>query len=71
VAAPTLLLAGERSPGVLRRLSDRLQELLPNVERTEIAAASHRMHKENPAAVNDAISAFLDHHASRTSRGAA
>jgi len=71
VATPTLLITGERSPGVLRRLSDSLHELLPKVERIEIAAASHRMHEENPAAVNEAILAFLGRHASRTSRGGA
>jgi pimeloyl-ACP methyl ester carboxylesterase len=69
VAAPTLLLTGERSPAVLRRLSDCLHELLPNVEQIEIAAASHRMHEENPAAVNEAILGFLARHASLTSRG--
>jgi pimeloyl-ACP methyl ester carboxylesterase len=55
VVASTLLLTGERSPAVLRRLSDRLHELLPNSQRVEIAAASHRMHEEQPGAVNVAI----------------
>lgn len=48
VQAPTLLVTGERSPAVLRRLTDRLHELLPNSQRVEVAAASHRMHEENP-----------------------
>ncbi|MGH2762604.1 MAG: alpha/beta fold hydrolase [Thermoleophilaceae bacterium] len=63
VAAPTLLLTGERSPAVLLRLTDHLEQLLPRTERTEITAASHRMHEENPTAVNEAILAFLDRHA--------
>jgi pimeloyl-ACP methyl ester carboxylesterase len=43
VAAPTLLMTGERSPAYLLRLTDRLQQLLPNAERVEIAGASHAM----------------------------
>ena len=41
VAAPTLLMTGERSPAYLLRLTDRLQQLLPNAERVEITGASH------------------------------
>jgi pimeloyl-ACP methyl ester carboxylesterase len=59
VQAPTLLMTGERSPRYLPRLTDRLQQLLPNAERVEISAASHLMNEENPAAVNDAILGFL------------
>lgn len=59
VQAPTLLMTGERSPAALRRLTDRLHELLPDSQRVEIAAASHRMHEENPATVNEAILGFL------------
>ena len=59
VAAPTLLMTGERSPAYLLRLTDRLQQLLPNAERVEIAGASHVMHEENPGAVNEAILGFL------------
>lgn len=59
VAAPTLLITGERSPAYPLRLTDRLQHLLPNAERVEIAAASHLMHEENAAAVNRAILDFV------------
>jgi pimeloyl-ACP methyl ester carboxylesterase len=59
VAASTLLMAGERSPAYAPRLTDRLQQLLPNAERVEIAGASHVMHEENAAAVNRAILEFL------------
>jgi hypothetical protein len=38
VATPTLLMTGERSPAYPLRLTDRLQQLLPNTERAEIAA---------------------------------
>jgi pimeloyl-ACP methyl ester carboxylesterase len=59
VRVPTLLMTGERSPAYLPRLTDRLQQLLPNAERVEIAGASHLMSEENPCAVNDAILGFL------------
>ncbi len=64
VAAPTLLMTGARSPAYLPRLTDRLQQLLPNAERVEIAAASHLMNEENPAAANEAILGFLARHTS-------
>ena len=59
VQAPTLLITGARSPAYLPRLTDRLQQLLPNAERVEIAAASHLMNEENPAAANESILDFL------------
>ena len=59
VRVPTLLMTGARSPAFLPRLSDRLYQLLPDVERVEIAAASHVMTEENPEAVNEAILDFL------------
>jgi pimeloyl-ACP methyl ester carboxylesterase len=62
VRVPTLLMTGERSPAFLLRLTDRLQQLLPDVEQVEIAGASHAMQEENAAAVNEAILAFLDRH---------
>ena len=43
----------------LPRLTDRLQQLLPNAERIEVTAASHLMNEENPRMVNDAILSFL------------
>lgn len=63
VAAPTLLMTGERSPAYPLRLTDRLAQLLPNVERVEIAGASHLMHEGNAGAVNEAILGFLARHA--------
>jgi pimeloyl-ACP methyl ester carboxylesterase len=58
VAAPTLLMTGERSPAYALRLTDRLQQLLPNAERAEIAAASHarstkRSSASSPAAAGE------------------
>ena len=60
VRVPTLLLTGQNSPAFLLRLTDRLEELLPNVERAEIPNASHVMHEDNPAATNSAILDFLE-----------
>ncbi len=59
VAVPTLLLHGERSPGLFRLLAERLDELLPNARREEVPGASHIMHEDNPAVVNKAIAGFL------------
>jgi pimeloyl-ACP methyl ester carboxylesterase len=64
VTAPTLLLTGERSPAYPLRLTDRLEQLLPHAERVWITGASHLMHEENAAAVNQAILGFLAHHPS-------
>jgi non-heme chloroperoxidase len=66
VTAPTLLMTGALSPSYPLRLADRLEELLPNAERVEIAGASHLMHDENAAAVNQTILGFLACHATQT-----
>ncbi len=62
IRVPVLLVTGKRSPPFLLRLTDRLEELLPIVERVEIPGASHVMHEENSAAVNEAIVRFLGRH---------
>jgi pimeloyl-ACP methyl ester carboxylesterase len=62
IRAPALLVTGELSPPVVVPLADRLEELLPTVERVEIPAASHLMHEENASAVNEAILGFLGRH---------
>ena len=63
--APVLLVTGELSPAFCLRITDRLEELLPIVERVEIPDASHLMHVENAAAVNEAIVGFLGQHRDR------
>lgn len=62
VQIPTLLVTGERSIGLFHRLTDRLEELLPNSDRVEIPAASHMMHEDNANAYNTAILSFLTTH---------
>jgi pimeloyl-ACP methyl ester carboxylesterase len=59
IRAAVLLVAGERSPSVLLRLTDRLEGLLPIVERVEIPGASYVMHEDNAAALNEAVAGFL------------
>jgi pimeloyl-ACP methyl ester carboxylesterase len=56
---PTLLLTGEKSPGLMRKLTDRLQERLPHASRVSIPGASHDAHVDNASAVADAIDGFL------------
>lgn len=68
VSAPTLLVTGEFSPAILLRLTDRLEELLPQAERVQINGASHVMHEQNARALNDAVLGFITR-ASRESRG--
>lgn len=64
VTTPTLLVTGERSPGLLRRgLTGRLADLLPNARRVEIRDASHIMHEQGSAAFNEAVLLFLRSHA--------
>jgi pimeloyl-ACP methyl ester carboxylesterase len=62
IKTPTLLVTGEKSPALLRRLTDRLEELLPNTQRVDIRGASHVMHYEQPAAVNRAVLDFIAGH---------
>lgn len=59
VTAPTLLLGGEKSPAFLHRLTDRLEELLPDVQRAVVPGASHIMHEDNAQAVNESVLGFL------------
>jgi len=59
VRTKALLMTGEHSPRVFLRMTDRLEELMPNAERVSIASASHLMAEENAAAVNEAILGFL------------
>jgi pimeloyl-ACP methyl ester carboxylesterase len=59
IEAQTLLVTGEKSPAIFHRLTDRLEELIPNTERVDIPNASHIMHEDNAAAYNHAILSFL------------
>ena len=69
VATPTLLLEGEQSPSIFRRLSERLSELLPRCQRQQIADASHSMQEDNAAAFNHYVLSFLAQHAGGLTKG--
>ncbi len=71
VRQPVLLLTAERSPAVFHRLADGLEELLPNVERAEISAASHILYEDNPDEFAQTLQAFLAQHASRVPKKSA
>jgi pimeloyl-ACP methyl ester carboxylesterase len=59
VRTPTLLIRAENSIGLFHRLTDRLEELLPNARRVEVSSSLHSMHRDNPPAFNAAVLEFL------------
>ncbi len=59
VSAPTLLVTSRSSPSLFALLADRLEELLPRVDRVVIPDASHIMHEDNPDAYSSAVLRFL------------
>jgi non-heme chloroperoxidase len=62
INVPTLLVTGEDSAPVLHRITDKLQRLMPRVERLDIRNASHLMYEENSQVFNSAVLAFLARH---------
>jgi len=66
VRIPTLLITAQHSHSLFHRLADRLEELLPNVERVEIDNASHIMHEDYALAYNQAVEIFLKKHSQTT-----
>ena len=60
IKSPTLLVTGEQSPEIFHRLTNRLEELIPNTQRMNIPNASHIMHEDNAAAFNRAILSFIE-----------
>jgi pimeloyl-ACP methyl ester carboxylesterase len=60
MTAPTLLLAGEQSPAILRlTFTNALARLLPNARRATIPNASHIMHEDNPSTFNATVLRFV------------
>jgi pimeloyl-ACP methyl ester carboxylesterase len=59
IQAPAFLVSGQQSIGLFHHLTNRLEELLPCVERTQIRGASHLMHEDNAAAYNGAVLSWL------------
>lgn len=62
IHSPTLLITGRYSHSLFHRITDRLEELLPNTERIEIEGASHIMHEDNALAYNKVVQSFLEKH---------
>lgn len=62
VQAPTLLIAGEKSPRFFRVIIEEQEKCLQHVERVVIPGASHEMEMDNPQAFNEAILDFLNKH---------
>ena len=62
IKVPTLLVSGELSPIHLTAVADRLQELLPDVERLNISEAGHPMFISHPDDFNRGVIEFIDRH---------
>ena len=59
VKFPVLIVTGELSPKVFSNLSDRIEELISDVERIKISNSSHIMHEDNFEEYNYKIASFL------------
>jgi esterase len=59
IRAPTLLMAGERSPASFRHILDGLETAIRDVRRVVIENASHSSNLDNPHAFERAVLAFL------------
>jgi pimeloyl-ACP methyl ester carboxylesterase len=62
IAAPVLLVGGERSPAFFGKALDKLQPCLKRCERVVIPNASHGMARQNPAGFSEAVLAFISKH---------
>ena len=62
IRVPTLLVSGTKSPPHLTAVVDRLQALIPDAERLDIAGASHAMFATHPAEFNGGVLRFLRQH---------
>jgi esterase len=59
IKAPTLLMAGERSPASFHHILDGLETAIRDVRRVVIPNASHSSNLDNPRAFDRAVLAFL------------
>jgi pimeloyl-ACP methyl ester carboxylesterase len=62
IRAPTLLMAGERSPASFHHILDGLETAISDVQRVVIPNASHSSNLDNPHAFERAVLAFLAEH---------
>jgi pimeloyl-ACP methyl ester carboxylesterase len=59
IAAPTLLIAGERDPLAPPRSMQRMRDAIAGSQLVVLPGAGHLAHLENPASFNAAVCAFL------------
>lgn len=59
LATPVLLMEGEQSPQLFKRVLSAIQQCLPAAKRVTIAEAGHSMHQMNPAGFNAELLRFL------------
>jgi pimeloyl-ACP methyl ester carboxylesterase len=62
IRVPTLLVSGTETPIPLTAVTDRLEQLLPDVGRLNVAGASHNMFISHPAEFNAGVMEFLGRH---------
>ncbi|HZE06757.1 MAG TPA: alpha/beta hydrolase, partial [Solirubrobacteraceae bacterium] len=60
INVPTLLVSGTKSPPHMTAVTDRLQALLPDVRRLDIAGATHNMFDSHPAVFNPGVLEFIN-----------
>jgi pimeloyl-ACP methyl ester carboxylesterase len=58
----TLLVSGAETPAPLTAVTDRLQKVLPDVSRLNIAGARHNMFISHPAEFNAGVMEFIGQH---------
>jgi non-heme chloroperoxidase len=59
IQVPTLLMRGDRSPGIFGQVMDVLVERLPHAKHLVVPNASHAMHRHNAPVYNAAVLDFL------------
>ena len=59
VRVPALLVSGAESPAHITAVTDRLEALLPDVKRLDIAGATHNMFDSHPAEFNAGVLEFI------------
>ena len=62
IPVPTLLVSGAETPAPLTAVTDRLEELLPDVSRLNIAGAGHNMFNTHPTEFNAGVMEFIGRH---------
>lgn len=60
IGVPALLVSGEQSAPAQHRVTDRLYGIMPDVERLDIAGASHLMYEDQPEVFNREVLSFLN-----------